>query len=107
MSKKTKLQLPDELNVQELLAELEAYRWREKKALILNKFGYRLRLDEYDRKEKLEAYEKQKWVTFIKLCFLWEEVDALMLQGYTFDEIIRAIKEHIAETLAEEKENDK
>lgn len=92
----------NEVNVQELLAELEAYRWREKKALILKKFGRRLDLEPYNREEKLKAYEEQKWATFIKLSYLIEEADALMLQGHTFDEIVRAIKEHIAEQLEKE-----
>lgn len=97
----------NELNIQELLAELEAYRWRDKKALILKRFGYRLRIDQYDRKEKLKAYEEQKWIRLIDLCYIIDEFDDLMSEGYTFDEIVRAIKEHIAEKLAEEKENDK
>ena len=102
---KRRLQLPNEVNVEELLAELEAYRWRDKKALILNKFGYRLYLDSYYREEKIKAYEEQKWVTFMKACYINEEVDDLMLQGYAFDEIVRAIKEHIAEQLEAEKED--
>ncbi len=67
----------EELNIKELLAELEAYRWRDKKALILKKFR------------------------LIDPCVIVDDVDDLMLQGYTFDEIVRAIKEHIAEQLAE------
>lgn len=93
-----------ELNVNELLAELETYRWRDKKAKILNKFGYRLHLDSYDKEERIKLYEEQKWVTLMKHCYINEEVDELMLQGNTFDEIVRAIKEHIAEKLAEEEE---
>jgi len=96
----------NEVNIQELLAELEVYRWRDKKTTMLKKFGYRLDLDSYDRKEKIKAYEEQKWLTFMKLCYIHDEVDALMLQGYTFDEIVRAIKEYIAEQLAQEKENE-
>lgn len=95
-----------ELNIEELLAELEAYRWRDKKDIILKKFGRRLRIDQYDREEKIKAYEEKKWIRLIDRCFIIDEVDELMLQGYTFDEIVRAIKEHIAEQLAEELENE-
>lgn len=95
-----------EVNVQELLAELEVYRWKEKKAAILKKFGYNLHLDSYDRKEKLKAYEEQKWIAFIKVCYIHEQADELMSQGYTFDEIVRAIKEHIAEELEAEKQDE-
>lgn len=98
--------MSNEVNIQELLAELEMYRWKDKKALILKKFGYRLHLGSYDREEKLKAYKEQKWLGLMKTCFIIEEADELMSQGYTFDEILRAIKEYIAEALAEEKENE-
>ena len=97
----------NEVNVQELLAELEAYRWRDKKALIVKELGNSLYIGgSYNREEKIKAYEEQKWITLMKTCYITDEVDTLMLQGYTFDEIIRAIKEHLAEQLAEEKENE-
>lgn len=101
-----------ELNVQELLAELEIYRWRDKKNLILKKFGNNLNLGDVreskftNREIKIKAYEEKKWLALINYCHIYENVDELMLYGYTFDEIVRAIKEHIAETLAEEKENE-
>ena len=96
----------NELNIQELLAELEAYRWRDKKALILERLGGDVFMGGIYREEKIKAYEEQKWITFMKLCYIYDEVDTLLLQGYTFDEIVRAIKEYIAEHLAEEKENE-
>lgn len=101
-----RLHLPDEVNVEELLAELEAYRWRDKKTLILRRFGRRLDLDFSGREEKIKAYEEQKWVRLIDVSYIIDEVDNLMLKGCTFDEIVRAMKEHIAEQLAEEQENE-
>ena len=104
---KRRLQLPDEVNVEELLAELEAYRWRDKKALIVKELGASLYISgSFNHKEKLKAYEEQKWIRLIDRCYIIDEVDELMSQGYTFDEIVRAIKEHIAEQLEAEKEFD-
>ena len=86
--------------------ELANYRWRDKKALIVKGLGSGFYIGSYDREAKIKAYEEQKWVTLMKVFYITKEVDTLMLQGYTFDEIVRAIKEYIAEQLAEDEENE-
>ena len=55
-------------------------------------------------KKVLTAKEITEWL--LDYCFIIDKVDELISQGYTFDEIVRAIKENIAEKLEEEKEDE-
>ena len=49
----------EELNIKELLAELEVYRWREK-AVILKELGLTRYLTTYNRAEIINAYEANR-----------------------------------------------
>ena len=49
---------------------------------------------------------ERRWLALNNMYHIYDNVDELMSYGYTFDEIVRAIKEHIAEQLAEEQENE-
>ncbi|MCK9482087.1 MAG: hypothetical protein M0R38_10065 [Bacteroidia bacterium] len=95
--------MTEELNINELLAELAVYRWRDKKAVILK---------ELDLK-----YEANRPFTLIEvlniskgaddLINISKESDDLLSKGYTFDEILRAIREWVQERLDEiEKEKE-
>lgn len=89
-----------------LEAELADYRWRDKKAVILKKLdlsNYKLM---YDRVGKIKAYEEGRLLTLLELIHINSEADDLMLQGYTFDEISRSVKEWMRELLEEEEKQD-
>lgn len=98
----------EELNIKELLAELAAYRWRDKKAAILKELGFRNYLTDYRRDEIINAYEANRPFTLFDVLFINEKADNLVSKGYTVDEIIKAVKEWVKERLDEieiEKEN--
>ncbi|MCK9482454.1 MAG: hypothetical protein M0R38_11995 [Bacteroidia bacterium] len=99
----------EKLNIEELLAELEAYRWRDKKAAILKELDLRYYLTDYRRDKIINAYEANRLFTLIDLLNINKEADDLISKGYTFDEIIRAVREWVKERLDEiekEKEDD-
>lgn len=90
-----------ELNIKELLAELEFYRWRDKKETILKELGFRSYLTEYNRDEIIKAYETNRPFTLFDRLFINEKADDLISKGYTVDEIIRAVREWVQERLDE------
>ncbi len=99
-----------ELNINELLAELEVYRWRDKKAAILKELGLTTYFSTYNRDEIINAYEANRPFALIEALGLIinDKADDLVNKGYTVDEIIRAIREWVKERLDEienEKEN--
>lgn len=99
----------EELNIKELLAELEVYRWRDKKATILKELGLTRYLTTYNRAEIINAYEANRPFSLIKELFRIKEADDLIIKGYTVDEIIKAVREWVEERLDEiekEKEDD-
>lgn len=99
----------EELNIKELLAELEVYRWRDKKAIILKELDLRYYLTDYRRDKIISAYETNRPFTLIDLLNITKEVDDLLSKDYTVDEILRAIREWVKERLDEiekEKENE-
>ena len=91
----------EELNIKELLAELEAYRWRDKKAAILKELGFRNYLTEYNRDEIIKAYKANRPFTLFDRLFINEKADDLILKGYEVDEIIKAVMEWVKERLDE------
>ena len=94
------------LNVDELLAELEIYRWRDKKAVILKELKFGTYLSKWRREEIREAYGINRLFALIDLLDLNKEADDLIDKGYRVDEIIRAVMEWVKEHLDEiEKEN--
>ena len=98
----------EELNIEELLAELEIYRWRDKKATILKELGRGSYLSEYLRDEIINAYETNRPFTLIEVLTISKEADDLLSKGYTVDEIIKAVREWVKERLDEiekQKEN--
>lgn len=96
----------EELRIKELEAELETYRWRDKKAIILKELGLRSYLTDYNRDEIINAYKTNRVFTLIDVLYISKEADDLIIKGYAVDEIIRAIKEWTKERLDEiEKEN--
>ena len=98
--------MSEELNIEELLAELEGYRWRDKKAVILKELDLRYYLTDYRRDKIISAYETNRPFTLIDLLNIIKEVDDLLSKGYTVDEIIKAVREWVKERLDEiEKEN--
>ena len=97
----------EELNIKELLAELEVYRWRDKKAVILKELGLTRYLTTYNRAEIINAYEANRPFSLIKELFRIKEADDLIIKGYAMDEIIRAVREWVEERLDEiEKEKE-
>ncbi len=97
----------EELNIKELLAELEVYRWRDEKAVILKELGLTRYLTTYNRAEIINAYEANRPFSLIKRfkttntlyvylkLFINKEVDDLLSKGYTVDEIIKAVREWV------------
>ena len=101
--------MSEELNIKELLAELETYRWRDKKATILKGLKLTNYLSKWRREEIIEAYETNRSFALIELLDLSKEADDLLNKGYTVDEIIKAVMEWVKERLDEiekEKENE-
>lgn len=99
----------EELNIKELLAELEVYRWRDKKAVILKELDLHNYISEYKRDEIIKAYEANRPFTLIDSLYISisKEADDLLSKGYTVDEIIRAVREWVKERLDEiEKEKE-
>lgn len=99
-----------ELNINELLAELEVYRWRDKKAAILKELGLTTYFSTYNRDEIINAYEANRPFALIKALNLIinNKADDVINKGYAMDEIIRAVREWVKERLDEienEKEN--
>jgi len=108
LSIKELLEKAEVLNIKELLAELEAYRWRDKKAIILKELGLTEYLSIYNRAEIINVYEANRPFTLIDLLNMSKEADDLLSKGYTIDEIIRAVREWVKERLDEiEKEKEK
>lgn len=96
-----------ELNIKELLAELEFYRWRDKKETILKELELRDYLGEYRRDEIIKAYETNRPFMLFDILFINKKADDLINKGYTVDEIIRAVREWVKERLDEiEKEKE-
>ena len=101
--------MSEELNIEELLAELEIYRWRDKKETILRDLKLTNYLSKWRREEIIEAYETNRSFALIELLDLSKEADDLLNKGYTVDEIIKAVMEWVKERLDEiekEKENE-
>jgi len=90
-----------ELNIKELLAELEFYRWRDKKATILKELGLTKYLSTYNIAEIINAYETNRLFTLFDRLFIVRQADDLISKGYTIDEIIRAVREWVKERLDE------
>lgn len=92
--------------IEKLLAELEARRWKDKKAAILKELEFRSYLTEYNRDEIIKAYKANRPFTLFDRLFINEKADDLIIKGYKIDEIIKAVMEWIKERLDEiEKEN--
>ena len=85
----------EELNIKELLAELEVYRWRDEKAVILKELGLTRYLTTYNRAEIINAYETNRLFALIEALFINKEADDLLSKGYTIDEIIKAVREWV------------
>lgn len=91
------------------MEELEIYRWRDKKAVILKELDLSYYLVEERRNRIKNAYEKNRPFALIELLNNSKEADDLLIKGYKVDEIIRAVREWVKECLDEiekEKEND-
>lgn len=88
-----------EKKVAELEAELAGYRWKDKKAIILKKLDLSGYMSTYDRARRIKAYEEGRLLTLLDMMSVNSEADDLMLQGYTFDEISRAVKEWMKERI--------
>lgn len=96
----------EELNINELLAELEIYRWRDKKATILKGLKLTNYLIKWRREEIIEAYETNRTFALIGTLIINKEADDLIDKGYTIDEIIRAVREWVKEKIEKEKEDE-
>ncbi len=93
--------MSEELNIKELLAELEVYRWRDRKADILKELGLTKYLSTYNRAEIINAYETNRLFALIDALFIIKQADDLINKGYAVDEIIRAVREWVKERLDE------
>jgi hypothetical protein len=96
-----KNKMNQESNNKELLAELETYRWRYKKATILKELGFTKYLSTYNRDEIIKAYKANRPFTLFDRLFINEKADDLILKGYEVDEIIKAVMEWVKERLDE------
>lgn len=106
-----KLSVDEVIELESLRQEVERYHWKERKEYIVKKLDlrdysisdWRGGLD----KEKVTLLQQNKMIQFIDSIYKEKDVDDLLLENYSFTDIVRAIREHCAEIIQVKEEEAK